>query len=177
MVEQTDWKRKGTPLFIGECEASKFDFGGSYVFYGRGNPNDIDDDPHRGPVVGRLIFSVTKDNPWGESYYVCYKKESETIEAFIESDDLKKKQVLQDFIQEVYDFKRKRQDPAPAFEKLEDIHEHDVLNQSRLAQARHKLAKKVDKIFKTNLENRQLPKSLKKIEKKISDKLFGKVNG
>lgn len=175
MSENTAWKKGGTPTFLGECKSSISNTSGAYAFYGRGNPNDIDDHPVRGPIIGRLIFSHDKENPWGEFYIACYKKEADTIEAFIETDDPKKKQTLQDFIQEVYKAHEWRQSSEPAFKKLEDIHQHDILNQSKLGMLRSKIAHSVDNLLGTHFEEKKMVKPLKKIEKAVSDKLFGKV--
>ena len=48
-------------------------------------------------------------------------------------------------------------------------------NNNEIAKLRNKLAQKVDKVLGTNLEKKELSKPLKKIEKAVSDKLFGKV--
>ena len=49
------------------------------------------------------------------------------------------------------------------------------LDNSKLAKLRIKLANKTDNLLGTNFEKTELPKSLKKVEKAISDRLFGKV--
>lgn len=51
----------------------------------------------------------------------------------------------------------------------------DTNTENKLAKVRNKLAKKVDNVLGTNLEEMKIAKPLKKIEKAISDKLFGKV--
>ena len=50
------------------------------------------------------------------------------------------------------------------------------LSKSRLATLRKKIAHGLDKTLGTKLEEKKLAKPLKKIEKAVSDKLFGKVN-
>lgn len=50
------------------------------------------------------------------------------------------------------------------------------LNKSKLGKLRNKLAKKVDNVLGTKLEEKKIAKPLKKIEKSISDKLFGKIH-
>ena len=50
------------------------------------------------------------------------------------------------------------------------------LNKSRLATLRKKITHGLDKTLGTKLEEKKLAKPLKKIEKVVSDKLFGKVN-
>ncbi len=47
---------------------------------------------------------------------------------------------------------------------------------NKLANLRKKIAHNIDKTLGTNLEEKKLVKPLKKIEKFVSDKLFGKVN-
>ena len=53
--------------------------------------------------------------------------------------------------------------------------EHEELNRSILAKVRNKVAKKIDSVLGTTLEEKNITKPLKKIEKAVSDKLFGKV--
>lgn len=164
------WKKGSTPVFLGESKTTIYsDNRKGYFFYGRGNPHDEDDHPVKGPLVGRLIFSADKDNPWGSSYIPCYKREATVIESFIESDNPQKKQCLQEFIKEVHKSLERRHSVEPAFKKLEDVYEHEIYNQSKLANVRNKVAK----VF--GLDNVKLSKPLKKIEKAVSDKLFGKV--
>lgn len=57
----------------------------------------------------------------------------------------------------------------------EAIAENTALNHSKLGMLRNRLAKGVDKTLGTKLEEKKLAKPLKKIEKFVSDKLFGKV--
>ncbi len=54
--------------------------------------------------------------------------------------------------------------------------ENFVLNNSKLGKLRNKLAKKIDSILGTNLKDKKIAKPIKKIEKAVSNKLFGKVN-
>lgn len=63
-----------------------------------------------------------------------------------------------------------------------DVKEKILANKERkrtadnhLAKLRNKMAKKIDNVLGTNLEEKKLATPLKKAEKKISDKLFGKV--
>ena len=164
------WKKGSTPIYIGESETTIYsDHRKGYFFYGRGNPHDEDDHPVKGPLVGRLIFSADKDNPWGSSYIPCYKREATVIESFIESDNPQKKLCLQEFIKEVHKSLERSQSVEPAFKKLEDVYEHEIYNRSKLAKVRNRAAKAL------GLDNVKLSKPLKKIEKAVSDKLFGKV--
>lgn len=55
--------------------------------------------------------------------------------------------------------------------------ENRVLDNSKLAEIRKKMAKKIDETLGTKLTQKELPKPLKKIEKAISDKLLGKKRG
>ncbi len=50
----------------------------------------------------------------------------------------------------------------------------ELLN-NKFAIIRHKLAEKIDHTLGTNLTEKKLPKSLKKLEKTVSDKLLGKT--
>lgn len=59
--------------------------------------------------------------------------------------------------------------------KKEQITENNF-NTNKLATLRKKIAHKIDETLGTNLEEKKLVKPLKKIEKAVSDKLFGKVN-
>ena len=52
---------------------------------------------------------------------------------------------------------------------------HTTLNNSKLGKLRRQIAKTIDKTLDTDLEEEKLPIPIKKIEKAISDKLFGKV--
>lgn len=60
-------------------------------------------------------------------------------------------------------------------EKKDSVKELAESNNNEMAKLRNKLAQKVDKVLGTNLEKKELSKPLKKIEKAVSDKLFGKV--
>lgn len=162
------WKKGSTPTYIGEFYSTIYKYK-VYAFYGRGNPGDIDDHPTKGPVIGEVKFSSDRNNPHGTLFSsVCRKREAEVIESFIESDDPAKKKALQDYIKERYMENEGRHQNRSAFEKLEDIYEHDILNQSKLAEVRNKVAKTL------GLEEVKLSKPLKRIEKALSDKLFGK---
>lgn len=61
-------------------------------------------------------------------------------------------------------------------ETFNNNREHEELNRSILAKLRNKLAKKVDNVLGTHLEDKKIAKPIKKIEKAVSDKLFGRVN-
>lgn len=50
------------------------------------------------------------------------------------------------------------------------------LNKNKLATLRKKITHGLDKTLGTKLEEKKMAKPLKKIEKVVSDKLFGKVN-
>ena len=89
----------------------------------------------------------------------------------MESDDPKSKQVLQSFIEELYKDHEWRKSKNTAFEKLEDAYEHSVLNENKMAAVRKKVAENIDKALGTNLAEKKLVKSLKKIE----NTLFGKA--
>ncbi len=60
------------------------------------------------------------------------------------------------------------EEPFEPISEIKDTHSDDDLNNSRLGCARAKLAKKLG--IKT-----KLPEPIKKFEKRISDKLLGKV--
>ena len=55
-----------------------------------------------------------------------------------------------------------------------DVKENDVSN--KLSTLRKKIAHGIDETLGTHLEEKKIAKPLKKIEKAVSDKLFGKVN-
>lgn len=65
-------------------------------------------------------------------------------------------------------------DNAKILKKEEDVTTNDVAT-NKLATLREKIAHDIDETFCTNLEEKKIAKPLKKIEKAISDKLFGKV--
>ena len=172
-------EKYGRPIFICKCE-SKSNLYDPHAFYRR-DPLEPDS-PYKGPCVGSIIYCAG-DNPNDRSS--CFfatpvtAKEANIIESFIDSDDSQKKQALKDFVQENFFISESAittyEDHAAAFNKLENIYEHNLLNKSILARVRNKLARKVDNLLGTNTEAKKLAKPLKKIEKAISDKLFGKV--
>ena len=62
------------------------------------------------------------------------------------------------------------------YDKDEQKHAKERCLDSKLAILRNKIAKGIDADLATKFEEVKLVKPLKKIEKFISDKLFGKVN-
>ena len=67
---------------------------------------------------------------------------------------------------------------VPLLNKAEEQNkiENEVLNSNHLAKVRNRLAKSIDNVLGTNLEEKKIAKPIKKIEKAVSDKLFGKIN-
>ena len=153
------------PLLVDQFESK--DEGQMYVFYRCSNDKKT-------PVQGSLWYTKKKGYYGASSYeeHAFNKKETQILEAVIFSENKADKEALHAFIVAIYtaagltdkQFKE-------FFSPLENIY----YNKSKLANLRQKLAHDVDKTLGTKLEEKKLAKPLKKIEKAVSDKLFGRV--
>ena len=61
-------------------------------------------------------------------------------------------------------------------ETEESMTQKDDIVSSKLAALRKRIAHGIDEKLGTKIEEKKLPKPLKKLEKAVSDRLFGKVN-
>lgn len=143
------------------AEAQGYDDLPMYIYYYRtsGNGREIIYTNEKGPHY----------YPWSQRI-VMDEKKAKIFEYFLASEDEGKKEALSDFLESLY--KPLRNPKGKFLERailaLEDIY----YSESKLAKLRHKVAKKVDKVLGTNLEETKLSPRLKKIEKAISDKFF-----
>ena len=139
-----------------------------YVCFYRGIPQGLDTDK-AGSVTSTLGWFRDKNNP--ETFVNCYlldKKMTDIVEKIIASENKATKTALKKWIEFASDVMlpdKKIYMNAKCLPALEDIY----YNESKLAQARNGLAKKIDKALGTNLKEKKLPTFLKKnIEKPLS---------
>ena len=169
-------KKYGRPTFICKCEPKEHLYD-PHAFYQR---DWLAHSPYKGECASYIMYCAGNDPSSCFFTSPFTEKEATIIESFIDSDDPQKKQALKDFVQEDFLISASAittyKDHVEAFNKLENIYEHNLLNDSKLATLRKKIAHGVDETLGTNLEEKKLAKPLKKFEKVVSDKLFGKVN-
>jgi len=123
---------------------------------------------------GKSVINYTNDKPTGELLLAqrayLNKQETKIFESFLFSEEETKKQALHEFFEVTY--KPLRNPKGVYFKnalvKLADIYYRD----SKLAKARHQIARKIDKVFGTKLEEKKISDTAKRIEKAISDKFF-----
>ena len=172
------FRKFGKARFICECPPKRRNFGKAFAFYQR-DPllcANSSIEP-RTRAVSTIIYSPYDYIPNGGGSMCCFnERQAEIIETFIESNDPKQTQALSDFVCETFKANN-LEERKIAFKKLESTYEHNLLNKSKLAEVRIKLAKKIDNTLGTELAEKKLPLFIKKIEKRISDKVLGKDRG
>jgi hypothetical protein len=156
---------KDKPVLIDRFEIQKKEL---YVFFGRSKNQDA-------PNQSFLFYTKTKDCKDWEFSPNFDKKETQVLEALLSSENQTDKEVLHKYIVGLYVEGKKgltKEKDEELFSPLRDIY----YGKSRLATLRKKIAHGVDETLGTHLEEKKIAKPIKKIEKAVSDKLFGKVN-
>ena len=153
------------PLLVDQFESK--DEGQMYVFFRRSKNQDA-------PNQSFLIYTKAKDCKDWEFYPFFDKKETQVLEALLSSENQTDKEVLHKYIVGLY-VEDKKGLTKEKYEELFSPLENIYYNKSKLANLRQKLAHDIDKTLGTHLEEKKIAKPIKKIEKAVSDKLFGKV--
>ena len=156
---------KGKPVLIDRFEIQKKEL---YVFFERSKNQDA-------PNQSFLIYTKAKDCKDWEFYPNFDKKETQVLEALLSSENQTDKEVLHKYIVGLYVEGKKgltKEKCEELFSPLRDIY----YGKSRLATLRKKISHDIDETLGTHLEEKKIAKPIKKIEKAVSDKLFGKVN-
>ena len=90
---------------------------------------------------------MDKNDPYGQSFFACYKKEANLVEAFIESENPEKKRDLQNFVKDLRNSMDIGNGTAPAFKKLEDVYKRDLYKQGKMAELRRRTSERANKML------------------------------
>ena len=144
--------------------------------YKRGNFNDKN-------YASVALYTMEHENRANTfQLFISTKKQRKLYKSpwFLEIDDLSKDICNNENVAEITEL-LKQIKGNPVIDQLSTQLDMDTerqkkeLNISKLATLRKKITHNIDETFGTNLEEKKLAKPLKKIEKAVSDKLFGKV--